>query len=93
MSNVSDAGNLADDNTTTACNQILVEGKNKKLQQATISSESSVDPTNSRKLNGILCGQLSISSPYIHLSTCYAGKVDYLKILRSILVWGRDILK
>ena len=48
------------------------------LQQSNTTTESVADSSTNRNQNSVISGQPAISSPYIHLSTCYAGKVTYL---------------
>ena len=48
------------------------------LQQSNTATESAADSSTNRNQNSVTSGQPAISSPYIHLSTCYAGKVTYL---------------
>ena len=48
------------------------------LQQSNTATESAADSSTNRNQNSVISGQPAISSPYIHLSTCYAGKVTYL---------------
>ena len=48
------------------------------LQQSSTATESVADSSTNRNQNSVISGQPAISSPYIHLSTCYAGKVTYL---------------
>ena len=50
------------------------------LQLSNTATESAADSSNDRNQNSVISGQPAISSPYIHLSTCYAGKVTYLLI-------------
>ena len=63
----------ANKRTTNSNIQVIGDSSNKILQQAT--TDSSADSSHTQNINGGTSGQLSISSPYIHLSTCYAGKV------------------
>ena len=75
------AYNISDDNETTSklSENERIQGAEKTsirlLQQAISNTESSAESSNIRNQNENNPGQLSISSPYIHLSTCYAGKV------------------
>ena len=62
--------------------ELMEHGNNMPLQQPPCTTNQSADPSANRPLQGNSSNQISISSPYIHLSTCYAGKVLYLNRYR-----------
>ena len=54
----------------------MEQGSIRQLQQVSSGAlEQSADPSSNYPIQGNNSGKISISSPYIHLSSCYAGKV------------------
>ena len=59
-------------------NEVLQKTRNlheDATPQLSCASEASTDVSSNRRITGKSGAHPSISSPYIHLSTCYAGKV------------------
>ena len=56
--------------------ELMEPGSIRHLQQVSSGAlEKSSDPSSNQNTQGNNPNKISISSPYIHLSSCYAGKV------------------
>ena len=77
--NVPETSDSAEDRATNKGIQVMGDGSNRDMQRVSSLGGASGDSSTNRKPNGNGGVPLSISSPYIRLSTCYAGKVGVLK--------------